>query len=66
MPHNAALDVSNTETAIHVVDKTGRAVWRGKRASDPEALATTLRRYAPDLERVGLEMGPLTRGSITR
>ena len=60
MPHYAALDVSNDETAIHIVDETGRAVWRGKRASDPEALAAALRRHAPDLERVGLETGPLT------
>src|SRR5215207_10433473 len=35
MPHYAALDVSNEETAIHVVDDAGRTVWRGKRASDP-------------------------------
>ena len=57
MPHYAALDVSNEETAIHVVDETGAIVWRGKRASDPEVLATALRRYAPDLVRVGL--GPV-------
>jgi len=60
MPHYAALDVSNEETAIHVVDETGATVWRGKRASDPEVLATALRRHAPELVRVGLETGPLT------
>ncbi len=60
MPHYAALDVSNAETAIHVVDEAGRTVWRGKRASDPEALAGALRRHAPDLVRVGLETGFLT------
>ena len=60
MPHYAALDVSNEETAIHVVDEAGRTVWRGKRASDPEALATALRRHAPELVRVGLETGFLT------
>lgn len=60
MPHYAALDVSNEETAIHVVDETGLTVWRGKRASDPDVLATALRRYAPELVRVGLETGPLT------
>jgi transposase len=57
MPHYAALDVSNDETAIHVVDEAGRTVWRGKRASDPQALAAALRRHAPDLVRVGLETG---------
>ena len=60
MPHYAALDVSNDETAIHVLDESGRTVWRGKRPSDPEALATALRRHAPELVRVGLETGFLT------
>src|SRR5918995_7459859 len=60
MPHDAALDVSNEETAIHVVDDAGHTVWRGKRASDPEPLAEALRRHAPDLVRVGLETGFLT------
>jgi hypothetical protein len=46
MPHYAALDVSNDQTAIHVVDEAGRTVWRGKRASDPEALAAARRRAA--------------------
>jgi transposase len=55
MPQYAALDVPNLETAIHLVDETGRTVWRGKRASDPEALATAMCRHAPDLVRVGLE-----------
>ncbi|KOX43310.1 hypothetical protein ADL19_28415 [Streptomyces purpurogeneiscleroticus] len=60
MPQYAALDVSNEKTAIHVIDETGATVWRGKRASDPDVLTTTLRRHAPDLVRVGLETGPLT------
>ena len=60
MPHYAAFDVSNEQTAIHVVDEAGRTVWRGKRASDPVALAAALRRHAPDLVRVGLETGFLT------
>src|SRR5215217_6999641 len=57
MPHYAALDVSNAETAIHIIDETGRTVWRGKRASDPEALTTALRCHAPNLVRMGLETG---------
>jgi transposase len=60
MPHYAALDVSNEETAIHVLDETGRTVWRGKRTSEPEALATALRRHAPDLVRVGWRRLPDT------
>ncbi|TPE50976.1 hypothetical protein FJM51_10050 [Amaricoccus solimangrovi] len=50
----------NEETAIPVIDETGATIWRGKRASDPDALTTTPRRHAPDLARVGLETGPLT------
>src|SRR3954465_9684262 len=60
IPYYAALDVSNDETALHILDEAGRTVWRGKRPSDPEALATALRRYAPELVRVGLETGFLT------
>lgn len=64
--HNAIFDagcyasVSNSETAIHIIDETGATVRRGKRASDPQVQTTTLRRLAPDLVRVGLETGPLT------
>ena len=59
MAHYAGLDVSDKETAIHVVDGSGRVVWRGKRPSEPDALASALRRHAPELERVGLETGQL-------
>jgi transposase len=57
--HYAGLDVSDKETAIHVVDGSGKTVWRGKRPSEPDALAAALRRHAPELERVGLETGQL-------
>ena len=56
MAHYAGLDVSDKETAIHVVDGSGKTVWRGKRPSEPDALASALRRHAPELERVGLEL----------
>lgn len=55
----AAFDVSDKETAIHVLDEHGKSVWKGKRPSEPEALAAALRRHAPELERVGLEAGQL-------
>jgi len=29
MAHYAGLDVSDKETAIHVVDASGKTVWRG-------------------------------------
>jgi transposase len=68
MAHYAAFDVSDKETAIHVLDGQGKLVWKGKRPSEPEALVTALRRHAPELERVGLETGtravaiPVTQG----
>ena len=47
MAHYAGLDVSDKDTAIHVVDDSGKLVWRGKRASKPEVLAAALRRMRP-------------------
>ena len=41
MPHYAALDVSNDETAIHVLDETGRTVCA--------ANAQAIRRRSPRL-----------------
>jgi transposase len=59
MAHCAAFDVSDKETAIHVLDEHGKPVWKGKRPSEPEALAAALRHHAPELVRVGLETGRL-------
>ena len=59
MPQYAAFDVSDKETAIHVLDEHGKPVWKGERPSGPEALAAALRRHAPELVRVGLETGRL-------
>ena len=39
------LDVSQAETAVCVIDAAGATVWQGKCASDPEAIAGTLRRH---------------------
>ncbi len=35
MAHYAAFDVSDKETAIHVLDEHGRSVWKGKRPGEP-------------------------------
>ena len=54
----AALDVSMKATSVHIVDGTGACLWRGKVATDPGALAATMRKHAPGIVRVGLETGP--------
>ena len=59
MAHYAAFDVSDKETAVHVLDGHGKPVWKGKRPSEPEALAAALTRHAPELVHVGLETGRL-------
>ena len=44
--HYAAFDVSNKDTTIHMLDEHGRLAWKAKRPSEPEALASALRRRA--------------------
>ena len=37
-----ALDVSLQSTSMHIVDQHGRCVWRGKCATDVDALTSTI------------------------
>lgn len=60
MEHYAGLDVSLEETAICVVDGTGRIVKEVRAPSEPEALVAALRAIDLPLERVGLEACSLT------
>ena len=60
MNHYVGLDVSLEETAICVVDGTGRIVEEARAASEPEALIAALREIDWPLERVGLEACSLT------
>ena len=53
------LDVSKDETSVCVVGADGRSVWQGKVPTDPDTLARTIRRRAPNAELVGLEMGAI-------
>ena len=57
MPAYAALDVSKKSTSIHVVDETGTCLWRGKTATDPDAIAEALAPFGGALAKVGLETG---------
>ena len=54
------LDVSQKMTAICVVDKDGRRIWRGQCPSVPEQISVALRRYAGDNARIGIETGAMT------
>ena len=51
----AGLDVSLEETAICVVDETGKVIRELQTASEPEALAKTMAATGLSFERVGLE-----------
>jgi hypothetical protein len=51
----AGLDVSDRLTHICIVEGDGAIVWRGACATDPDVLAKTLDRHAPELTRVVLE-----------
>ena len=54
------LDVSDKSTHVCVVDGAGAVIWSGACATDPEAIAGTLKRRAAGRVRVILETGPLS------
>ena len=60
MKHYVGLDVSQRETAVCVVDETGRPIFQGKAKSNPGALAELIRRKAPFAERIGFETGAMS------
>lgn len=60
MDHYAGPDVSLEETAICVVDGTGRMVKEARAASEPEALIAALQALGLPLARIGLEACSLT------
>ena len=53
------LDVSLKATTI-CVRRDGKRVWRGKCASDPAAIASVLRKHAPEAQRIVFETGHLS------
>lgn len=60
MKHYVGLDVSVKETAICIVDETGRISRETKVVSHPEDLSKALAEAGFRIERIGLEAGPLS------
>jgi transposase len=60
MAEYGGLDVSMKETALALVDEQGRTVKEGKVATWPEDIERFVRRWAPDITRLGLESGSLS------
>jgi transposase len=60
MKHYAGIDVSLERSSVCVVDAMGKVVREAKVPSEPEALVSFLRGLGLELERVGLEAGPLS------
>lgn len=60
MKHYAGLDVSVKETAICIVDETGKICREMKVASHPEDLISVIKDARWQIERIGLEAGPLS------
>ena len=63
MKQYVGLDLLQRETAICVVDETGKPVFEGRSKSDPGALAALLAKKAPSAERIGLTRAPCRAGS---
>lgn len=59
MTQYVGLDISQRETAVCVVDETGKTVVEGRAPSDPGALAKVLQRRALHAERIGIEAGAM-------
>lgn len=60
MNYYAGIDVSLEESCVCAIDASGKVVREGKVASEPEALIAWFRSLGVQLERIGLEAGPLS------
>lgn len=65
MKHCAGLDVSVKETAICIVDETGKIVREAKLTTEPEEIVALLTEGGFEYLRVGLEAGPMSQWMIT-
>src|SRR3954449_4575115 len=60
MKHSVGLDVSVKETAICIVDETGKVVREAKVATEPQAIIALLNGAGLEYARIGLKAGPLS------
>lgn len=60
MIHYAGIDVSLKNSSVAVVDARGKIVREAKVESDAAALIEWFRSYGLEMERIGLEAGPLS------
>ncbi|MEK1854270.1 MAG: IS110 family transposase [Phyllobacterium sp.] len=60
MKHYSGLDISVKETAICILDETGKICREVKAVSHPDDLIAVLKDPAWNFERIGLEAGPLS------
>jgi transposase len=60
MKYYSGLDVSVKETAVCIVDETGKICREMKVVSHPDDLIAVLQDPAWNFERIGLEAGPLS------
>jgi transposase len=65
MEQYVGLDVSLKQTAICIVDRTGKIEREGVVASDPETIAAFVKSHAPRVARIGLETGATATWSWT-
>jgi hypothetical protein len=59
MKQYVALDVSQKERSVCVVDQAGRSIYEGRVNSDPGALTELLRKRVPIVERIGFKTGAM-------
>ncbi len=60
MKQYAGIDVSLEQSSVCVVDAEGRIVREGKVLSEPAALIDWFAQHGDELERIGVEAGPLS------
>jgi len=58
MENHVGLDVSLQQTAVCVVDQSGRIIREAMIPSDPEAIAAFIKANTTNVVRIGLESGP--------